>query len=116
MASFSALPDNLDITIVQGDEFSLLLDFGQDLTGYTFEVKLYEVLTITGGMVTSKEEVLDFGVTEVDLSLGIINISLNEAQTAVILPGTNYSWLLRWVSGGGVTRTIITGKFSTRAV
>lgn len=115
MAVYSVLPDTLDIEFVKGDELNLLLDFDQDLTGYTFETKIIRVLEVVGGNVTNSENVTDFDRTIVSLANGQINLSLTEVQTSNLLLGGNYRWYMRWVSPGIRTRTVLSGSISVRS-
>lgn len=112
MSTYSVLPDTLNFSFVRGDEFSVLLDFDQNLTGYTFETKIIRVLEISGGNVTQFENVQDFTQTVVNLSAGEINLSLNETQTESLQLGVPYRWFMRWVSPGLVTRTVLSGSVS----
>lgn len=115
MATYSVLPDNLDIVFVQGDELNVLLDFDQDLTGFTFEAKLINVIAVSGGNVTDFESVYDLTQTIVNLSTGQINLSLNETQTSALLLNGNYRWFFRWFAPGLVTRTVLSGSVSVRS-
>lgn len=49
MATFTQLPGNLDITMIQGDEIEVDLDFDRDLTGYTFSNSIYVEAVLSGG-------------------------------------------------------------------
>jgi hypothetical protein len=40
--------------------------------------------------------------------------TLTETQTALLDANGNYRWFLRWVSPGGVTRTIVSGQIDVR--
>lgn len=115
MATYSVLPDTLDIEFVKGDELNVLLDFDQDLTGYTFETKIIKVLTVSGGNVTSSLEIVDFTQTIVSLANGQINLSLDESVTGALDLGGNYRWYMRWVAPGVKTRTVISGSVSVRS-
>lgn len=120
MAEWVQLPDTLDIVFVQGDELKILLDFDQNLTGYTFETKIIEVLNVEGGNVTEFEEAPSPNLTQtvVNLSLGTINLSLNEIQTQALQLGGNYRWYMRWLSppsAGSVTRTVLSGTVTVRS-
>ena len=110
MATYAVLPDALDIVFVQGDELSVLLDFDQDLTGYTFETKIILVLNTSGGNVTEFQDAVSFTQTPVDLSSGQINLSLTETQTSALQLGAPYRWFMRWVAPGLVTRTVLSGS------
>lgn len=115
MPTFTQLPDSLDFVFVQGDELNVLLDFDQDLTGYTFETRIIKVLSVAGGDVISFEDTVSFTQTPIDLSLGQINLSLNETQTAALELGTPYRWFFRWVAPGVVTRTVLSGTVTARS-
>jgi hypothetical protein len=110
LSTYSVLPDTLNIVFVQGDELSVLLDFDQDLTGYTFETQIILVLNVSGGNVTEFEPVVSFTQTPVDLASGQINLSLTETQTSALQLGAPYRWFMRWVAPGLVTRTVLSGS------
>lgn len=115
MATYSVLPDALDLQMVRGDEFGLLLDFDSNLTNYQFEATVYlpGVPPSGGGVsppsVPTATKVTEFTVTNVDLSLGKINLSLTEIQTNMLTAGAVYRWYLRWTAPGVITRTVISG-------
>lgn len=120
MAEWIQLPDYLDIVFVQGDELKILLDFDQNLTGYTFETKVIKVLAVEGGNVTDFEPAESSTLTQtpVNLSLGTINLSLTELETGALQLGGNYRWFMRWLSppsAGSVTRTVLSGSVSVRS-
>lgn len=115
MAIFSVLPDTLDLEFVRGDELNLLLDFDQSLTGYSFETKIIQVLTVSNGNVTSSLDIVDFTQTVVSLANGQINLSLDETVTGALDLGGNYRWFMRWVAPGVKTRTVISGAVSVRS-
>jgi hypothetical protein len=115
MAVYEVLPDTLDVTFVRGDELNILLDFDQNLTGYTFETKIIKVLEVSGGNVTSSINIVDFTQTNVSLSLGQINLSLDESVTGALELGGNYRWYMRWVAPGIKTRTVLSGAISVRS-
>lgn len=110
MPKYSVLPSNLDIEFIRGDEFGCLLDFDQDLTGYTFSAPVYVVASVRAGVFTAGTTFLNFTITNVDLAAGKVNLSLTETQTQSFTPGTSYRWYLRWVAPGGVTRTPLSGS------
>jgi len=115
MAIYSVLPDTLDIEFVGGDEVNLLLDFDQNLTGYTFETPVILVTAVVNGQVTAYQLAATFTQTPVDLSTGQLNLSLNETQTGSLALGSAYRWYLRWVSPGIVTRTVLSGQVIPRS-
>lgn len=115
MATYSVLPDTLDVVFVQGDELSLLLDFDQDLSGYTFETRIIEVLGVSGGNVTSYNNVMLFTQTVVSLPDGQLNLSLTEQQTQSLSLTGNYRWFMRWIAPGLITRTVLSGTITVRS-
>lgn len=115
MAAWVQIPETLDIVFVQGDELKILLDFEADLSGYTFETKIIQVLAFSGGNVTDFDEVVSFTQVPVNLATGHLNLSLQEAQTAALTLGGNYRWFMRWFSPDQVTRTVLSGAVTVRS-
>lgn len=110
MATYSVLPDTLDLRFISGDELSVMLDFSEDLTGYTFSTSIYEVTQVSNGAVVATATFSrNFTITTVDLATGTLNLSLNETDTATFDPAVTYRWFLRWVAPGVVTRTVVSG-------
>ena len=110
MATYSVLPDTLDLQFVSGDELSVLLDFSDDLTGYTFATGIYQVAEVVNGAVVSTTAFQrNFTITPIDLASGSLNLSLNETDTAAFDPSVTYRWYLRWVAPGVITRTVVSG-------
>lgn len=133
MATFSALPEVLDISFVGGDEFVMPLDFDVNLTGYTLEAKvikiIYQYPTPAGSVVTVYyEDLLSFTIVQTNLSSGQIALTLSESQTISLLPSVGYDeeaqaptvnapkmrWYLRWVTPAGVTQTVRAGSVDVR--
>lgn len=115
MATFSQLPETLDIVLVQGDELSVLLDFDFDLTGYGLQTGIIQVLQTTGGnVVLSEPSGVNFSLIEISLASGEVNLSLQESETAQLSPGESYRWFLRWIAPGIITRTVLSGTITTR--
>lgn len=115
MATYSVLPDTLDIVFIQGDELSIELDFDQDLTGYTFEHKIVQVTSVSGGSVTAWTDVYEFTRTDIDLSQGRMNLSLQETQTQALALGIAYRWWFRWKAPGDIRRTVLSGSLSVQS-
>lgn len=109
MATYSVLPQTLDLAFVRGDEFGILIDASINLTGYSFSSSIYKVTSVANGVVTGTQEVLQFTITEVDLAAGQINLSLQESQTLSLITTDKLRWYLRWVAPGVITRTVISG-------
>lgn len=111
MATFSQLPGELTLEIVRGDEVTFSAVFAAtNLTGYTVSAAVYTgfgaaaittpvtVPTVTVSMATVG------GVTN-----STVQVSMTETQTLAISPTGSSRWYLRWVSPGGVTRTVLSG-------
>lgn len=126
MATISSVPETLDLEFVIGDEFTFEVDFDANLTGYTFEAKLFLVTSFSAnGDPLAKTNVTDFTQVPIDLSQGRINLTLNEVQTGALSlyrveNGVNiansYRWTLKWVAPGTVTKTVRSGKVTPRMV
>lgn len=115
MATYSVLPDTLDLVFVAGDEVSVLLDFGQNLVGYQFETGIYQVTEVTNGAVTGTQPFSrNFTITPIDLADGQINLSFPEVDTIAFDPSVTYRWYMRWVAPGIITRTVIAGAINAR--
>jgi hypothetical protein len=110
MASYAIVPSTLDIQFVRGDEFGMLLDFDVNLTGYTFDAIVYEVGSVTNGVISGVSGSFDdFTITVVDLATGRLNLSLTEEQTQAFDLTRTYRWYLRWTAPGVVKRTVLSG-------
>lgn len=99
MPSYDQSPGALNLSFKRGDDFSSLIDFSIDMTGYTATASI--VSAVTGGVV------VPFTVTIPSAADGQVNIALTDTQTAAIARGT-YSWQMTWVEGQA-TRTALTG-------
>ena len=116
MATYSVLPGNLLLRCFAGDEFSVLLDFDIDLTGYTLTNEIYRVdapLLVDGQLISQTTSHGSFTLVVQSFALGQIRLSLTEGQTAA-LNGV-YRFLVRYVAPGDVARTVINGNFEVVA-
>lgn len=100
MATVSATPGTLNITVKRGEAVSQLLDFSIALTGYTFTAEI--VSAVTYATVTA------LTVTTVNLATGQINVGLSAATAANVAAGT-YLWRLVWTPPAGDARTALEG-------
>jgi hypothetical protein len=112
MADYAILPSTLNIQFVRGDEFGMLLDFDQSCVGYSFVTEVYEIASVSNGVVTRGATFTTFTITNVDLAAGKINLSLTESQTEAFNLAKNYRWYLRWIAPGVVIRTVLSGAIS----
>ena len=118
--SFALLPGDLNLSLVTGDEFGMLVDLDFDVTNYTWTAVVYESTTTStfgnpSGVVTQGSTAATFTVTVVNAGTGMINLSLTETQTNAFNPSTTYRWYLRGVSPAQVTRTYLAGTFTVKA-
>lgn len=118
MATFTQLPGTLDVTLVQGDEIAIALDFDRDLSGYTLSVPIYITAVFASGgggsgfVETVGATVTNFAVSAPDLEAGQLLIGLSENQTSQLSPGVGYRWYMRWIDPGAVTRTVLSGTLT----
>ena len=99
MSVYEQIPGTLNLAMKRGDDFSALVDFSLNMTGYTTTASI--VSAVSGDTVTP------FTVTVQSAANGQVNISLNDTQTAALAAGT-YRWQMAWVQGNA-TRTALTG-------
>jgi len=100
MATYSQLPGQLSLALRRGDEFGANVDFDIDLTGYSVSAAIVSALTgNSAGTMTA---------TVTNAGAGVVNVSMTEAQTSALLPGT-YAWRLEWIAPGDVKRTAMAG-------
>lgn len=97
--SYDQTPGTLNLTFNRANDFSALVDFSINMTGYTTTASI--VSAVTGA------EVVPFTVTVPSASDGRVNIALSDTQTAALAAGT-YRWQMAWVQGNA-TRTALTG-------
>jgi hypothetical protein len=101
MTNFTQIPGALNITATINDDFSFGLDFDISLSGYSFSA---QVVSISSGTL------IPMTVTNTDLALGKVNISLD--KTAISSLGVaQHHWYFQWVVGSQ-TRRILAGTFT----
>lgn len=97
--SYDQTPGALNLTMKRGDDFSALVDFSINMTGYT---TVASVVSAVDG-----STVVPFTVTVPSASNGQVNVALSDAQTAALAAGT-YRWQMVWTQGNA-TRTALAG-------
>lgn len=120
--TYEILPAELDLAFVKGDEFGMLLAVGDtDLTGYTYDSRIYSLQSVAAGgglgagvSSAAGSTVVAFTITPVNLTAGQVNVSLTELQTDTLTAGAQYRWWFKTVTPGNVTRTILAGDVSVR--
>ena len=119
--TYEQLPAELDLSFVKGDELSILLTIGLDLTGYTYDAKVYSLTTaaagggLAGGVATTAGgTVAAFTVSAISETAGTVNISLTEQQTDTLSSTGTYRWWFKAISPAIVTRTLVSGDVTVR--
>jgi hypothetical protein len=111
MAVFSQIPGDLDLRIVRGDEVTFSAVFAAtNLTGFTVTAAVYSGFgaTATDTPVATPTVTVTMATVN-NVTSSTVQISMTETQTAAISPTGSNRWFLRWVSPGGVTRTVLSG-------
>lgn len=115
MATISQIPGDVGIQLVRGDEYSWSLRILKDLTGYTLSTGIYDASLASNAPPNITSPTFTSTVATV---AGVVRTTvvctLTETQTALFDANGNYRWFLRWVSPGGVTRTIVSGQIDVR--
>ena len=106
MALYEQLPGSLSLSIVKSDQFSTVVDFSIDMSGYSVSSEIYSL--DDGATITAMTTAF------VSAALGTVSIGMTEAETGDLSVGT-YGWRLQWLAPGSVTRTALTGLLEVRA-
>lgn len=124
-ATFSIVPETLDLAICKGDEFGMAISFEDangvlDLTGYTFSASVFATnRSVTsshpGGIYTRGADATAFVITVVSAASGEINLALSESQTNSLDETATYRWALVGVRPGTITRTYLSGNFTVQS-
>jgi hypothetical protein len=120
--TYEALPGELDLVFIKGDEVGVLLTLeNQNLTGFTFDSHVYSLATVgtgsglgAGVSVAAGQTAVQITVTPVAVTAGRINISMSEIQTNQLQADGQYRWWLKTISPGLVTRTVVAGDVKVR--
>lgn len=99
MPTYDQLPGEMSLSFNRGNDFSALIDFSLNMTGYSTTASI--VSAVDGSTV------VPFTVTVPSAANGQVNIALSDTQTAEIPRGT-YRWQMTWVESNA-TRTALTG-------
>lgn len=103
--TFTVAPAKLNIEGVVDNNITMPVLFEKtNLTGYTFSAW---VLLEQGPL----EKTYPMLVTAIDLTSGLIQVSLTKVDTKAIGPCANKKWVLQWVDSGGETRDLTMGTF-----
>ena len=118
-ATFSIVPETLDLVACKDNDFAFMVNFDIDLTGYTFTAAVFAITrtvnsSYPGGFDSQGADVESFAITYTDLANGELSLALTETQTSAISETGTYRWYLRGVAPGTITRTYISGSFTVR--
>lgn len=104
MVDFEQLPGGLNINGVVGNDLTMDVAFEDtNLTGYTFSG--FVVLEVS-----PLQKTYPLTITNTDLALGLIQVSLTDAQTTEIGPASGKPWYVSWNNGGDI-RNVLMGRF-----
>jgi len=111
------IPADVPISLVQGDELNFSLRFNADLTGYTLTAGVFNAALATPTNLFSPALTTTVETTggEDPVTTTLVEVSFVETQTTQLTPRLAWRWWLRWVSPGGVTRTVVSGPITSRA-
>jgi hypothetical protein len=77
-------------------------EFPADLTGYAFQAFVSRQ--------SDDFPLVVFDIEEIDLTIGLVNLSLTSQQTGSLRPGT-YRWRFEWWAPGAKKKTVIQHPF-----
>lgn len=122
MATLKQLPAPLDLALVAGDELPFTLRFKAgtgttapafNLTGYTITSAVF-VSRVRAGATNPPAvgSTLFVPSLAVNATAGTIDVAIVETQSALLANPDILAarWYVRWVSPGGVTRTVVAGS------
>lgn len=96
------LPATVNLTIFNGDAFSVGLVLGRNITDYAFEATIKSTTDI------------DFTITVNDITTGDITLSLTSEQAASI---ANLSkWYFKWTDADGKVITVLIGRITIESL
>ncbi len=82
-----------------------------NLTGYTVTSAVYSGFGATATDTPVATPAVTVTMATVNsVTSSTVQISMTETQTLAISPTGSSRWYLRWVSPGGVTRTVLSGN------
>ena len=114
MSTYSQTPADLTIELVRGDELNFVAQFPSlDLSAYTLSAGVYDS-TATGVTIYQTPALYKSVATAGGVTTTSVSVGLTESQTTALAADGRYRWFLRWVSPGGVTRTILSGEVAAQ--
>lgn len=110
MATYSQLPGALDLQFVRADELNFVAQFpGMNLTTGTISASVYDASSTDSTAVATPGLSVSV-VTTGGVPASTVSVSLVETQTSSLSATGRYRWFMRYVSSGGVTRTLLAGN------
>jgi hypothetical protein len=110
MATYSQLPGALDLQFVRADELNFVAQFpGMNLTTGTVSASVYDATSAASTSVATPGLSVSV-VTTGGVPASTVTVSLVETQTGALSATGRYRWFMRYVSAGGVTRTLLAGN------
>lgn len=106
MATYDQSAGSLNIRFHKADSLGVLLDFSIDTTGYTWDADIYSLVT--------SETIVSPTISDVDASVGQVNLDLTAAQSDALSVGT-YGLRLTGTAPGSDVRRYIEGFFEVIA-
>jgi hypothetical protein len=103
MATYAQTPGLLNIKAVTGTDFSCQLNFGTNLSAYTFDSAI-----VLQEYPNKQEQAIT--VTVDNAAQGIITLSLTDTQTSALGTFSKKKWYLNW-NVSGIKQTILAGLF-----
>jgi hypothetical protein len=96
--TISQLPGKLNLNMVDDNDLVFSLNWGMDITDYSFEANI----------VSPQGEEIPMVITIINAPEGIMNVGITAASIADISPSTS-RWYLDWTHDGFI-RTVIAGN------
>lgn len=100
MATAPQLPGELSISLCRADDYSTLVDLSISIVGYTWSATLFSL--------SNGQAIAEPTITVVDAASGKFNLSLTDAQAAMLPPGT-LGLRIHWVAPGDAKRRAFEG-------
>lgn len=100
MATAPQLPGELSIALCRADDYSTLVDLSISIVGYTWSASIFSL--------SNGQTIAEPTITVVDDAAGKLNLSLTDAQAALLPPGT-LGLQINWVAPGDARRRAFEG-------
>ena len=100
MATFSAVPGVVNLTLKAGDSAGTVFDFDVSLVGHTVAADIYSLVTYT--------KVGDISASISNATSGQVTLTFPQSQLTTI-PAGSYGWKMAWTSPSNEKRTALTG-------